>query len=374
MRELKMKGKPDLRVINPDWDEGYERTFKKEKTIMQGLELINFKEMIVAEVFSPGGLQPILDAIAEKVESYVPDLTTEEGRKDIASFSAKIASSKIFIDDRGKEFGEAKRADLKKLDAERKRARDFLIALKIKARKPLTDWEATEQGRVDDILLRINQMKDLVNTIGFNTVQIKEYIDILRKLFKENVFAEFIDEAKIVFENVLNTLENNLSSTIIYEKEQVELAELRKEKEKREVKEKADRAKREVQDANRKLKKEAAEKATKKAEKVANEKIQKAKDAEQKAIDEKKDAQQRVKDAEQKAKDAEQKVKDKIAADFKLENDKRKEREANEKYRAKIKGEFVDYLYTNSRLTKQESGVIFESIVNDEFPHTKIIF
>lgn len=99
------------------------------------------------QIFSPGGLDPILQEIAKKVDEYIPEIETATGRKDIASFAYKIAQTKTYIEKAGKQLVEKQKNEIKLIDQERKKARDFLDAEKDRARKPLTEWEEAEAAR-----------------------------------------------------------------------------------------------------------------------------------------------------------------------------------------------------------------------------------
>jgi colicin import membrane protein len=65
-------------------------------------------------LFQSNGLDQILDKIRSEVALHVPDISSERGRKAIASLARKVASSKVRLDDLGKEL-----ARLQKLEAER---------------------------------------------------------------------------------------------------------------------------------------------------------------------------------------------------------------------------------------------------------------
>lgn len=54
--------------------------------------------MTAVQLFSENGLDPVLNKIKEEIDKFVPNVETEKGRKEIASFSRKIASSKVFIE------------------------------------------------------------------------------------------------------------------------------------------------------------------------------------------------------------------------------------------------------------------------------------
>ena len=109
--------------------------------------LIIAEKLDVAVLFSKNGMDKILNDIEIKAMAQVPDITTDQGRKDIASMAHKVARSKTLIDDLGKN----RIADAKKIVDEvngyRKQARDFLDNLKSRVRQPMDEWEA-EQSKV----------------------------------------------------------------------------------------------------------------------------------------------------------------------------------------------------------------------------------
>jgi transcription termination factor Rho len=64
--------------------------------------LIPASKLDVAIIFSDEGLEEILTEIERQVKAHVPDVTTDHGRKDIASLAYKVARSKTVVDDFGK--------------------------------------------------------------------------------------------------------------------------------------------------------------------------------------------------------------------------------------------------------------------------------
>lgn len=95
-----------------------------------------------------GALQPLLEAIREaSLAGYAPDLTTDRGRKAIASAAAKVAKAKVRLDGIGKDLVAELKELPKTIDANRKVARDYLEGLQAELRQPLTDWEAAEAAK-----------------------------------------------------------------------------------------------------------------------------------------------------------------------------------------------------------------------------------
>ncbi len=95
------------------------------------------------------------DAFYERIKAEAatlkPDLTTERGRKAIASMAYKVAQTKTAIDAEGKRLTEEWRDKVKTVDAARKVIRDRLDVLRDEVRAPLTDWEANEADRVNRV-------------------------------------------------------------------------------------------------------------------------------------------------------------------------------------------------------------------------------
>lgn len=115
---------------------------------MDGTSLIPLESINAVEVFTGPNLDELLAKIRHETATIVPDVSTAGGRKEIASLAYKVARSKTTIDDAGKSLVEGWKNQAKVVDAARKKARDYLDALKDEVRKPLDDWEA-EQARIE---------------------------------------------------------------------------------------------------------------------------------------------------------------------------------------------------------------------------------
>ena len=92
-------------------------------------------------------LDPIIEAIEKEARSLVPDVSTRKGRDAIASMAHKVARSKTYIDNAGKDLVAELKALPKQIDESRHIVRERLEALKDEVRRPLTEWEA-EQERI----------------------------------------------------------------------------------------------------------------------------------------------------------------------------------------------------------------------------------
>lgn len=90
------------------------------------------------------------DEIKRKCDAHAPDLSTEKGRKAIASLAYDVARTKTAIDDAGKKLNEEARIRINAVDEARREIRQQLDALKEEVRRPLTEWEEAEKARVEE--------------------------------------------------------------------------------------------------------------------------------------------------------------------------------------------------------------------------------
>ncbi len=114
---------------------------------MQENELVKIETVNAMELFIGDNLEPFLKNIEDQVMSLVPDTETAKGRKEIASLARKVSSSKVLLDNLGKDLVAGWKTKAKMVDESRKRTRDFLDNLRDRARQPLTDWEKEEEAR-----------------------------------------------------------------------------------------------------------------------------------------------------------------------------------------------------------------------------------
>lgn len=89
--------------------------------------------------------------IEAKLGEFQPDLSTEKGRKAIASFARQYVSTKTAIDAAGKDMNETARAQIAAVDAVRREVREKLDGMRDRARQPLTEWEDAEEKRLEEV-------------------------------------------------------------------------------------------------------------------------------------------------------------------------------------------------------------------------------
>ena len=204
-----------------------------------------------------GKVDPILAAIKKIVTEFTPDTATAKGRAEIASIAHKVARSKTYLDGIGKDLVDQYKEIPKKIDANRKRIRDELDALKDEVRRPLTEWEEAEKARVQGIKDRIEVIRQHTS-MADDSNMIKSAIARVEAVAIDDSFAEFVREASIAKDAALADLRVSLEFATKREAEAAEFARLREEA-----------AKREQEDRDRKIAEAAAAKAKRDADDAA---------------------------------------------------------------------------------------------------------
>jgi colicin import membrane protein len=225
------------------------------------------------------------EAMKAECDAHVPDLSTEKGRKAIASLAYKVARTKTAIDDAGKELNEEARARINAIDESRRVIRQQLDELKVEVRQPLTDWEVAEEARVGQVEQTIKLLRDSA-TVGF-----EETADDLRKRivhvegleFDPDKFQGYHPQAVALQASTIATLNNVADRLDKEEADRAELARLREEaaerqrlEQERAEAEEAERRRAEAEkaEAERRAKAEAEQKAREEAAaKAAEERV-----------------------------------------------------------------------------------------------------
>ncbi|MGQ7807167.1 hypothetical protein ACUN3I_16280 [Hafnia alvei] len=122
-------------------------------------------------------LDPLIEAIEKEARSLVPDLSTKKGRDAIASMAHKVARSKTYIDNAGKDLVAELKALPKQIDESRRLVRERLDALKDEVRRPLTEWEA-KQERL--------KAEEAMNAMHEEALVMNENIDLQRAIQYES--------------------------------------------------------------------------------------------------------------------------------------------------------------------------------------------
>jgi colicin import membrane protein len=348
--------------------------------------LVTIETLTPAIVFAPGGVEGIISKLEADVRAFTTDISTEAGRKAVASLAYKVARSKTALDDMGKELVSDLKAQSGKIDAERRIIRDRLDALRDEVRKPLDDFENAEKERVaghEAVLSAILEACQL--TADAAPAAINGRISAVRDLSQRD-WQEFAGRATATIDTARKTLDAALTEANRRAAEAAELARLR-----------AEQAAREQADREAKIAAEAAERARvaaeAKAAREAQEVAAKA-EAERKRVEkEKADAIARAEKAEADKKAAAAKAaldaknaaeaaeRNRLAA---IENERKRvareaeiaaaataKREADKKHAAKINNEVLAALIGKG-MDPEIGKTIVAAIARGEIPHTSI--
>lgn len=185
-------------------------------------------------IYVAGGLQQFIDLVKGEVLGEVPDLTTRKGRERIASLAAKVSKSKTAVEKPGRDYLRRLKEMPKVVEAELREFVTKMNALRDETRRPLTEWEAAEDARIDRHNDRLNWLKTLADDLGeLSSLHIKGLIAEAEGMQLGAHWEEFEAEAANAKDKILTTLRAALLKREQFEAEQAELARLRREAEER---------------------------------------------------------------------------------------------------------------------------------------------
>lgn len=299
-------------------------------------------------------LDPLIEAIEKEARSLVPDVTTKKGRDAIASMAHKVARSKTYIDNAGKDLVAELKALPKQIDESRRVARERLDALKDEVRHPLTEWEA-EQERIksEEAMLALH-----VEALAMNE-------DFDRKLAAR---IESDHEMALLMDKDFDRERADKAA----EAERQRIA--REEEIKRQAEEKAkreaeERHRAELEAAGRREAEERA--ARERAERERIEGIQRAEHEKQAAVEaERRKAQE---EADRIRREAEQREQARLDEE-KSKVDEQARREADAKHRKAVGTDIVKALLANTSLTRDQAIEVLTAVKDGRIPHTGISY
>lgn len=292
------------------------------------------------------------DAMKRECDAHEPDLTTEKGRKAIASLAYKVARTKTAIDDAGKKLNEEARAKIKAVDDSRREIRDQLDALKEEVRRPLTDWEEAEEKRQEQSAEQLAFIRDSARVdLGDKSDDVEGRLKALSALeVDEDLHGDRAGIVRAALADSIEALEAARDRLKREEEERAELERLRaaeaerqreaaekqrKEDERRAKEEEARRKEEEArieQDRLARIAKEAEERAQAEAQRKAREESEAKERAHQEALA---DERRRAERAEaEKRVLAEEEAKRRAQAE--REAEEQRKREADRDHRSKI--------------------------------------
>ena len=311
---------------------------------MDGNQLIPLESINAVEVFKGKSLDELLERIRSETVTIVPDVSTAGGRKEIASLAYKVARSKTTIDEAGKSLVSEWKQKSAEVDAARKKARDYLDALKDEVRKPLDEWEA-EQARLER--------------------EAAEAAERQRREAEEAARAELARrEAEIAErEAAIAAKEKEAADRIAAERAEAERL-ARDEQIRREA---AERAEREASEAIARAERKAAEareRELRAAERAEQERVEAAARAEREKAEAVRQAEARA------AEEAARKERERLAEEARVRADEER-KAANRRHRAKINNEVVASL-TKAGHSEELAKAIVTLIASGQVAHATI--
>ncbi|HFX0216625.1 TPA: hypothetical protein ACIDV7_002143 [Klebsiella pneumoniae] len=299
-------------------------------------------------------LDPLIEAIEKEARSLVPDVTTKKGRDAIASMAHKVARSKTYIDNAGKDLVAELKALPKQIDESRRVVRERLDALKDEVRRPLTEWEA-EQERI--------KAEEAMNALHVEALAMNEEFDrqLAARIESDHEMALLMNDA---FDREQADKAAEAERQRIAHEEEIKrmaAAAAAREVEQRAQREREEAAHRE---AVLKAQAEQAERDRIAAEKKAEADKQAAIEAERRKAQEEADRIRREAEQREQARLAEEKRK----------ADEQARREADVKHRKAVGVEVVKALMANTSLTRDQAIEVLTAVKDGRIPHTGISY
>lgn len=250
-------------------------------------ELVVIEKSTALEVFkSSDSVEDIIRKVEQEVNSFIPDVSTAKGRKEIASLAYKVAQSKTYLDGLGKDLVAELKEIPKLIDANRRTVRERFDTLRDKVRQPLTEWEAEQERiRMDAWHEEALEMNAAFDKALAERIESDHEIALLMNEKFDRDLAEAKAEAerqRIAHEEELKKQAAEQARLEAEQKAQQEI-EAAAQRE-REAKEAAERAEREKQEAIQRAEqeaKEAQERAEREKQAAIEAERKKAHDAEQ---------------------------------------------------------------------------------------------
>ncbi|MGW8596289.1 cell envelope biogenesis protein TolA [Providencia rettgeri] len=323
-------------------------------------ELVVIEKSTALEVFkSSDSVEDIIRKVEQEVNSFIPDVTTVKGRKEIASLAYKVAQSKTYLDGLGKDLVAELKEIPKLIDANRRTVRERFDTLRDKVRQPLTEWEAEQE--------RIEAEKQMLawheEALEMNAAFDKAFAERIESdheiaLLMNEKFDRDLTEAKAEAERQRIAHEEEIK------RQAAETARLEAERKAQQEIEAAARREREA--------KEAAERAEREKKEAIQRAEQAAKEAKEKAERDAKEAQERAERDKQAAIEAERK-KALEAEQARLAEEERKrqedaKRQKDKEHRRKYNQETLQALVSNGFDEKLATEFI-KLVASNQIPH-----
>ncbi|ENE4829160.1 coiled-coil domain-containing protein [Klebsiella michiganensis] len=330
------------------------------------MELVVIEKKNAMAVFTNNDqLDPLIELIEKEARSLVPDVTTKKGRDAIASMAHKVARSKTYIDNAGKDLVAELKALPKQIDESRRVVRERLDALKDEVRRPLTEWEAEQERIKAEEAMNALHAEALEMNIKFDQELAAKFEadHEMALLMDKDIDRERADKAaeaerqRIAREEEIKRQAEEKAKREAAEKAQLEIdAAAAREREAILAKERAERERIEAQQRAEREQREASERAEREKQAAVEAERRKAQE-----------------EADRIRREAEQREQARLAEE-KRKADEQARREADVKHRKAVGTEIVKALLANTSLTRDQAIDVLTAIKDGNIPHTGISY
>jgi len=373
-----------------------------EEIMSDTLEVSTIETLTPDYVFQrAGGVEDIVSKLEADVRAIPMDATTEKGRKHIKSVAHRVSRSKTLLDDMGKFVQADARKLVDSVNADRRLINARLDALRDEVRKPVDEYEAREEARVNAHKASIQEILVLAHfDVEPTEIQVGARLETLEKLQSRD-FQEFsarAAQAANTVREMLNDYHQEATERRIAAEQ--EAIRVQQEAEAARVKAEEDRKAREAEiarqaaetarlkaeaeaeqkrlsaEAEAKRQKEAAAVEQRRVESERQAAIQRAEQAERDRIAAQEEAVRRERAAAEKAEQDKQAAieaeRRRVAQAEAAEREKQARREANKAHRAKINREILSALM--GAINEDDAKAVITLVARGEVPHMVISY
>lgn len=327
------------------------------------------------------------EQMKRETDALDADVTTEKGRKAIASMAYKVARTKTAIDEAGKKLNEEARTRINAIDESRREIRKQLDDLKDEVRQPLTEWEEAEARRAEQAQAELTKLREAARVDFDDTAEtVKARADELEALnIAEKLHGEMHGVAIAARADAVTALRSAQERLVREEQERAELERLRAEAAERERLETERRAAEETE--RRRVEAEKAEadriaalqrEAEERAKAEAERKAQEEREATERAHAEALAAERRRAEEAEKAAQAERERIAREESARKAEADRaaaeQAARDADRAHRSKVMGAAKEAIMESGPVAEQAARAIVLAIAAGNVPNISIRF
>lgn len=212
------------------------------------IDLVSLEAKDALAIFTTDDPDAALAPTLAKVRAFIdgwtpPDVTTDAGRKEIASMAYKVTRSKGVLEKIGKELAAEAKKVPGRIDATRRHVEKVLDGWRDEVRAPLDAWEKAEKERKDRMQCILDRATLAPPLPGAPADWLRAMIGEIEAINPADG-EEFAGEIEIAKGASLASLRTALAARVKAEADAAELEALRKEKAARDAKEADEKRKR----------------------------------------------------------------------------------------------------------------------------------